>query len=97
MAVDFSLPQTFAAVAPHVVPLAHVPQLATVRVAPQLSSAVTAPHVATLRVQNAASVSAVHPHTLTVPLPPHVCDPLHEPHDNVPPQASATLPQFLPS
>jgi hypothetical protein len=45
---------------------------------------------------SAAHVVGLQPHTPGVPLPPHVWNPLHVPHEIVPPQPSSCVPQLWP-
>src|SRR5207237_1295558 len=43
-----------------------------------------------------APESGAKPHTLSMPAPPHVCAPGHEPQSILPPQPSPTTPQYWP-
>lgn len=63
----------------HRVPLAHAPQLATVRAMPQRSVVLMLPQPVFVSAHSSASVCGVQPHWFAAPAPAHVLKPVHEP------------------
>lgn len=85
------VPQTLVEAEPHVMPVAHVPQLIS-PLQPSLAMPQVKPWLA-----HVFGVHAGAPQTFGVLPPPHVCGAVHEPHCRRLPQLSPTDPQFAPS